>query len=122
MKRSRLFVVACLVAVGMLPAIAQEPPRLLFEVAVDGSIVATPEMRVPSGDEGRLELSRNHGQERVTFTPTVRGEDIAILFDITSGDEQFRPSLVITKTVRGALEWTSRTAGQTFRLTVSWVE
>lgn len=122
MTWSRLFVVACLVALGMSPAIAQEPPRLLFEVAVDGSIVARPEMRVSSGDQGRLELSRNHGQERVTVTPTLRGDDIAIAFNITSAGEQFRPSLVITKAVRGALEWKSSTGGQTFRLTVSWVD
>ena len=122
MTWSRLFVVACLVAVGISPAIAQEPPRLLFEVAVDRSIVARSEMRVSSGDQGRLELSRNPGQERVTFTPTLGGDDIAIAFNITSGGEQFRPSLVITKTVRGSLEWTSRTGGQMFRLTVSWVE
>ena len=89
---------------------------------MDGSIVARPEMRVPSGGEGRLELSEVHGEERVTFTPTVRGDDVAIAFDISSGGRQFRPTLVITRTVPGSLEWTSSTRAQAIRLTVSSVQ
>lgn len=117
-----LFVLACVVAVGMSSAIAQEQTRIQFEVTMDGSIVARPEMRVPSVGEGRLELSEVHGEERVTFTPTVRGDDVAIAFDISSGGRQFRPTLVITKTVPGSLEWVTSTRAQTIRLTVSLVQ
>jgi hypothetical protein len=122
MKLSRLFVFVCVVAVGLSPAIAQERPRLLFEVTQDGSVVARPEMRVPFGGEGRLELEERHGGERVTFTPTVRGDDIAIAYNISSGGKQFRSILVVTNTTPGFVEWTSSAAGQTFRLTISRVQ
>jgi hypothetical protein len=88
-------------------------------VAIDGSTVARPEIIVRSGGEGRLELNEIHGEERVTFTPTVRGDDIAIAFNITSGSRQFRPSFVISKTNPGSIEWTSSARAQTIRLTVS---
>ena len=122
MKWQHLFVLACVVAVGMSSAKAQERTGAQFEVAIDGSIVARPEMRVLSGGEGRLELSEVHGEERVTFTPTVRGDEVAIAFDISSGGRQFRPTLVITRTIPGSLEWTSSTRAQTIRLTVSLVQ
>ena len=76
---------ACVVAVGMSSAIAQEQTRIQFEVTIDGSIVARPEIRVPSGGEGRMELDEVHGEERVIFTPTIRGDDIAIALRISSG-------------------------------------
>jgi hypothetical protein len=105
----------------MATAIAQESPRLLFEVTIDGSVVAKPEMRVASSGEGRIELDENHGALRVTFTPTVRGDDVAIAFDITEGGRQFRPTLVVTRTVPGSIEWTSNVRGHAIRLGVSWV-
>jgi hypothetical protein len=122
MKWKYLSVLAWVVAVGMSSALAQERTWLQFEVSIDGSIVARPEMRVPSGGEGRLELGEVHGEERVIFTPTFRGDDVAIAFDISSGGRPFRPTLVITKTVPGSLEWTSSTRAQTIRLTVSLVQ
>ena len=106
---------------GHLSARAQERTRLQFEVTIDGSIVARPEMSVQSGGEGRLELNEVHGEERVTFTPTVRGDDVAVAFDISSGGRQFRPTLVITGTVPGSLESVTSTRAQTIRLTVSLV-
>ena len=121
MKVSRLLVFACVVALAISTAIAQESPRLLFEVTIDGSLVAKPEMRVPSGGEGRIELDENHGAARVTFTPTVRGDDVAIAFDITEGDRRFRPTLVVARTVPGSIEWTSSVRGQAIRLAASWV-
>jgi hypothetical protein len=57
MKWQHLFVLACVVAVGMSSAKAQERTGAQFEVTIDGSIVARPEMSVLSGGEGRLELS-----------------------------------------------------------------
>jgi len=119
MKWKYLFVLACVAAAGMSSPLAQERTRLQFEVTIDGSIVARPQMSVPSGGEGRLELNEVHGEERVTFTPTVRGDDVAVAFDINSGGRQFRPTLVITRTVPGSVEWTSSTRAQTIRLTVS---
>jgi hypothetical protein len=97
-------VFACVVALGMSTAMAQEPIRLQIEVTRDGSLVATPELRLPSGREGRLELSGEWARhpllkglrEKITITPTVRGDDVALAFNIASGDKQFRPALVIT--------------------------
>jgi hypothetical protein len=40
---------------------------------------------------------------------------------IASGDKQFRPALVISKDVRGSIEWKAAD-GQPIRLTVSWVQ
>jgi hypothetical protein len=100
---------------------AQEQPGLLFEITVDRSLLARPEMRVRSGREGRLELGENHGEVRVTFTPTVRADDISIAFDIADDDRRWTPTLVIRPTVPGALQWTSRSRGQVIRIVVSRV-
>ena len=58
---------------------------------------------------------------KVTITPEVRGADIALALNIASGDKQFCPSMVISKDVRGAVEWTAAD-GQPIRLTVSWIQ
>ena len=151
MKHSRLFVLACLVAVGLSPAIAQQPTRLLFEITKDGSLVAIPELWLQSGIEGRIDLVVDDDwrgnpllkgmRETIRVTPTVRGDDIAVAFNISTGGKSnelatrrcevpidpvdackyFQPSLVISKAVKGGIEWTSPTAGQ-IRLTVSWAE
>lgn len=122
LRHVRLIVLACIVAgVAASPAMGQESPRLLFEVTVGGSLVARPEMRVRSGGEGRIVLDEKQGEARVTFTPIVRGDDIAIAFDITHGDKRSRPTLVITKAVPGSIEWMSPAQRQTVRLAVSWV-
>jgi hypothetical protein len=130
MKWTRLFLFACVVALGMSPAIAQEAPRFLFEVTIDGAIVAKPELRVASGRQGLIVLTDEYGelrrfeglQERIAFTPTDRGDEIALAFDITSMGRQFRPSLVIDRSVRGAIEWTTTSEGRPLRLTVSWLQ
>jgi hypothetical protein len=121
-RLSHLIVLVGIIGVTVFTAGAQQSPRLLFEVSVDGSLVARPEMRVPLGGEGRLELDERHGQVRVTFRPSARGDDIVIAFDITDGDRRFGPNLLITRTVPGAIEWTSSAKGQAFRLAVSWVQ
>lgn len=129
MKWSRVFAFACVVGLGMSLATAQEPTRLQLEIARDGSVVARPELRVPSGREGRLELNgewasnpRLKGlRERVTITSTVQGDDVSLSLNIASGDRQFRPSLVISKDVRGSVEWTAAD-GQPIRLTISWIQ
>ena len=118
MTLSRLFVFAFLLSVGMSTAIAQESIRLRFEVVKDGSTVAKPEVSVNSGSAGSLEID-NVG--RFAFTPTFRGSDVAIAFDISSGGKQFRPRLVISKTEPGSVSWTSETRAESFKLTVSWV-
>ena len=123
LRHARLIVLACIVAgVAASTATGQESPRLLFEITLDGSLVARPELRVQSGGEGSIVLGEKQGKARVTFTPTVRGDDIDIAFDITDGDKRLRPTLRISKTVPGFIEWTSRAHGQkTVRLAVSWV-
>ena len=122
MRLSLLIVLVSIVAVTVSTARAQQPPRLLFEISVDGSLVARPELRVPLGGEGRIELDERHGQVRVTFRPSARSDDLVIAFDITDGDRRFRPNLVITRTVPGLIEWTSSAQGQTIRLAVSWLQ
>ena len=123
LRHARLIVLACIVAgVAASTATGQESPRLLFDITLDGSLVARPELRVQSGGEGSLVLDKKHGEARVTFTPTVRGDDIDIAFDITDGDKRLRPTLRISKTVPGSVEWMSPAHGQkTVRLAVSWV-
>jgi hypothetical protein len=132
MKWSRLFMFACVVALGMSTAVAQEPTSVLqIEIERGGSIVAKPQLRLLSGREGRLELSDEFApnvipllkglREKITITPTVRGDDIALAFNIASSDKQFRPALVISKDVRGSVEWTAAD-GQPIRLSISWVQ
>ena len=118
MKWSRLFAFAFLVLVGISPAIAQESIQLRFEVTKDGSTVANPEMSVNSGSSGKMEIA-NVG--RVAFTPTFRGSDVVIAFEISSGGKQFQPRLVISKNEPGSISWTSEARTESFKLTVYWV-
>jgi hypothetical protein len=122
-RHVRLLVLAGIVAAAAVStAIAQESPRLLFEVTVDGSVVARPELTVQSGGEGSIVLGEKQGKVQVVFSPTVRNDNIDIAFDITDGDQHLRPTLRISKTVPGSLEWTSSAQGQKpVRLAVSWV-
>ena len=119
LRHGRLIVLACIVAgVAVSTATARESSRLLFEITVDGSIVARPELSVDSGGTGSILLS----EARVTFTPAVRGGDIDLAFDITDGDKRLRPTLRISKAAPGSIEWISPGQGQkTVRLAVSWV-
>jgi hypothetical protein len=119
---SGLILLAWVLVMAVAPVVAQEPTRLVFEVTVDGSLVAKPEMRVPSGGEGRIVLDEKRGDALVTFIPTVRGDNVAIAFDIAAGDKEFKPTLVITKTVLGSLRWASSTGGQDVRVQVSWIQ
>jgi hypothetical protein len=131
MRWNRLFVFACLVTLGTSPAMAQEEARLQIEVVRDGSVVAKPQLRMPSGRQGLLRLSdesiANPGpllkglRENISITPTIRGDEIALAFTIASGDKQLRPALVISKDVRGSVEWTAAD-GQPIRLAVTWVQ
>jgi hypothetical protein len=118
MKLSRLLVLVSVFSVGNSLVTAQESIRLQFEVAKDGSTVAKPEVSVNSGSAGRIEID-NVG--RFVFTPTVRGSDVAIAFDITAGGKQFQPRLVISENKPGSISWTSGTGAESFKLTVSWV-
>lgn len=129
MKWTRLFVFACLAAVGVSPAMAQESTVLRIEVIRDGSVVAKPILMPPPGREGRLELNGEWAdnptlkglRESVSITPTVRGDDLTLAFSITSGAKQFKPALVISKDIRGSVGWTAAD-GQPLMLTVSWVQ
>ena len=128
MKWSRLFVLACLVTLGMSPALAQESTVLRIEVIRDGSVVARPILMPPPGREGRLELNGEWAdnptlkglRESISIAPTVRGDDITLAFSITSGNRQLRPSLTISRDVKGSVGWTAAD-GQPITLTVSWV-
>ncbi len=121
-KRARLIVLAVIVAAAAVStAMAQESLRLQFEITVDGSVVAKPELKVQSGGEGSIAFGEK-SQAVVAFTPTVRGDDIDFAFDITDGEKRLSPTLRISKTVPGSMEWMSPAHGQkTVRLAVSWV-
>jgi len=114
---------------SLSPAIAQESTRLQIEITRDGGLLARPELRVPSGGEGRVVLgsefvpngSLKGMREDIRIAPTVRGDNIALAFSIGSGDRQFRPSLTISKDIRGSFEWVAAD-GQPVRLTVAWVQ
>ena len=123
LRHVRFIVLAGIVAgAAVSTASAQESLRLLFEITVDGSVVARPELRVQSGGEGGITFGEKQSQARVTLTPTVRGDDIDIAFDITDGDTRLKPTLRISKTVPGSVEWMSPAHGQkTVLLAVSWV-
>ena len=114
--------VVCVVAVLVAPAMGQETPRLLFEVTVDGSLVARPEMRVPSGGQGRLELDERRGDVRVLFTPTLRADDLSLAFDIAGGGREAKPTLVVSKTVPASILWISPATGQEVRIQISWLQ
>ena len=122
LRRARLIVVAAIVAgAAVSTATAQESLRLQFEITVDGSVVAKPELKVQSGGEGSIAFGEK-SQAVVAFTPTVRGDDIDFAFDITDGEKRLSPTLRISKTVPGSMEWMSPAHGQkTVRLAVSWV-
>jgi hypothetical protein len=123
LRHMRFMVLAGIVAgAAVSPAIAQDSLRLLFEITVDGSVVARPELKVQSGGEGDITFGEKQSQARVTFTPTVRGDDIDLAFDITDGGKRLKPTLRISKTVPGSVEWISPAHGQkTVLLAVSWV-
>jgi hypothetical protein len=127
MKLSRLFLFLCLLAQS--PLLAQELTVLQVEISRGTSVVARPQLRVPAGRDGRVSLDGEWAtnpllkglKERIEITPDVRGDDIALLFLIASGDRQLRPLLVIPRDVRGSVEWTAAD-GQPIRLSVSWVQ
>ena len=133
MKWSRLFVFACFVALSLSPAIAQQRVVLPIELTRNGSLVAKPQLNLYPGIEGRLSLNGQATPERSTpawlrgldedvrVTPTVRGDEITLAFSITSGDKKYTPTLVISKDVRGSVEWRAAD-GQPLMLTVSWAE
>ena len=128
MKWSRLFAFACVVALGVSPALGQQLTVLRIELTRSGSVVARPQLNLPPGIEGRLVLNGavpasapvlKGLNEDVVVTPTVRGDEITLAFDIASGNRRLRPTLVISKDVRGSIEWTAAD-GQPVMLTVSW--
>jgi hypothetical protein len=119
MNPSRLFAVACVVALLLVPVAAQEAPRLLFEVSVDGAVVAKPELRVPLGSEGRLSLDKEPYDLQVRFTPTLRGDDIALALTISSRGEEARPMLRIRSSAPSILEWAPKTGGPRYRIAIS---
>jgi hypothetical protein len=129
MNRYRLFVFACLVALGMSPVAAQDALRLQVEITRDGSVMAKPELKIVPGREGRLELNGESSplpalkglRERVTITPAVGDDEVALAFNITSAERQLRPSMVISRDVRGSVEWVAAD-GQPIRLTIGWVQ
>jgi hypothetical protein len=104
---------------------------LQVDVTRDGSLIARPQLVGRSGQELHLDLNTEwipnaaaplKGlRENIRVIPTVRGDEISLALNIASGDKQFRPSLVISKDVRGSLEWTAAD-GQPIRLTVAWIQ
>ena len=122
LRHAKLIVLACIVAgAAVSTAIAQESLRLQFEITVDGSVLGKPELRLEPGGQGSIAFGEK-SQAVVMLTPTVRGDDIDIAFDITDGDKRLNTTLRISKNVPGSIEWMSPAQGQkTVRLAVSWV-
>lgn len=129
MKWSRLFVFACVIALTS-PAAAQERTVLKIDLTRNGSLVAKPELHLSPGIEGRLVLKGRPElpnpvlrglDEDVVVTSTVRGDEITLAFSITSGDKKLSPTLMISKDVRGSVEWTA-VDGQPLMLTVAWAQ
>jgi hypothetical protein len=98
--------------------LAQESIVLQFEIERAGSSVIKSEVSVVSGSERRFEID-NVG--RFAFTPTVRGSNVEIPFEITSGNTALQPRIVIARSESGSISWTSDTSGDSFKLTVSWI-
>ena len=131
MKLRHVIAFACVVFVGVTAANGQDVPLLQFEITKGNVLVGRPVLMVPSGREGRIALDerdlptpapRVKGlREKITLVPTVQGENLSIAFDIISDSKQFRPSLVISKDVKGALEWVNA-EGQAIRMSVSWID
>lgn len=129
MNWCRLLVLACLVALAVSPITAQDAASLQIEITRDGSVLAKPELKLLSVGEGRLELNGELSpvqalkglRERVTITPAVRDGEVALAFDIASGDRQLWPSMVISRDVRGSVEWVAAD-NQPIRLTVAWIQ
>ena len=131
MTRLHVIVFACIVALCISTARAQQENQVLrFEISKDGALIASPELWLQSGMVGRIHLDSRDAptapvasglRERIELTPTVQGENLSIAFDITSNDKRFQPSLVISKDVKGALEWVSY-EGHAIQLSVSWVQ
>ena len=131
MTRLHVIVFACIVALCISTARAQQENQVLrFEISKDGALIASPQLRLQSGMVGQIHLDSRDApsapaasglRERIALTPTVQGENLSIAFDITSNDKRFQPSLVISKDVKGALEWVSY-EGHAIELSVSWVQ
>jgi hypothetical protein len=129
MNRYCLLVFACLAAFDASLVRAQEPTGLQLEITRDGSVMANPALKLLPGREGLVELNGESSplpalkglRERITITPAVRDDQVALAFNITSADRQLRPSMIISRDVRGSVEWVAAD-GQPIRLTVAWVE
>ena len=128
MKSLHVLVFALAITLGATSASAQDIV-LSVDVSKDGSLVAKPQLRIRSGRQGMLTIDEMDAptapavrglRERITLTPTIQGENVSIALDITSDTKKFRPSLVISKDLKGSVEWIS-TEGQTIRLSVSWM-
>ena len=118
MKPSHLFALVCVIALFLMPAAAQDAPHLLFEVSVDGTTIAKPELRVPLGGVGRLSLD----SLQLRFTPTLRGDDLALAFTIMLEGQESRPTLRISRSVPGSLALKPKADGPSYRIGISWVQ
>ena len=130
MKWSCLFVLASLIALSS-PTIAQQRIALPIELTRNGSAIASDiKLFLPPGIQGRLSLNGSFPgavpalkglNEDVLVTPTVQGDQITLAFSITSGERKLSPTLVISKDVRGSLEWRAAD-GQPLTLTIAWAQ
>jgi hypothetical protein len=131
MKRFQVIAFVCLFVLGITTTGAQQEHQVLrFEFSKDGTTFATPFLLLKSGTVGRIHMDNKDApnvpivkglRERIEVTPTVQNEDIALAFDIASADKRYRPTLVISKDVKGSLEWVT-SEGQALRMTVAWVQ
>ena len=118
MKPNRLFALVCLIALSVMPALAQEEARLLLEVSVDGTTIAKPELRVPLGGVGRLSLD----SLQLRVTPSLSGDHLALAFTIMLEGQESRPVLRISRSMPGTLALKPKADGPSYRIGISWLQ
>jgi hypothetical protein len=119
MKSARLFALALLLFPGISVTTTQNSIRLHFDVYRNRTLVSNPDLSVPSGTHGRLEID---GVGTIEFTPTFRTSDsISIQFDMNIGGRRARPVIVIGRNQPGRVSWSSNDRRDEFKFTVNWV-
>jgi hypothetical protein len=114
----RLVIFAAMFFVGGALALAQESILLRFEIAKNGSTVAYPEVTLKAGSAGRIEIE---GIGSFAFTPMLRDSNLALAFDIKTGEKHLEPQLVIGKAEPGSISWTSESGVESFKVRAFWV-
>jgi hypothetical protein len=118
MTLRRLVILAAMFLMAGAPALAQESIRLRFEIAKNGSNVASPEVTLKAGSAGRIEIE---GIGSLAFTPMVRGSNLAVAFDIKTSEKHLEPQLMIGNAEPASISWKSESGVESFKVSVFWV-